>query len=271
MNNFWKQVFSISLGITTTGFSFIPEDCFQKVIQWQILPPYWNDTVNKICFFITVGVVVGLILRVYRCCRKSVEFKGPDYKIIVEYGNIFDKEKCNKVIPFDECYTTEVGRDPHQIKSSSICGQFLNNLPLLNLENLIQTYSIKPLRKLSKFNGKNCYESGTLIPYEDYWLMAFGKLNADGRAEMSKEEYLNSLFTLWENMTKYFTQTDVAIPVIGAGITHFKDCSLSQQQLVDLIISSYKISPHKLKLPNKLYIVCKESPDFSLNKVGSSL
>lgn len=271
MSDFWKNILSISLGITTTGFSFIPENFFREIKRWSILPIYWSDTINKLCFLLLISVIVAVTICLYRRYRTSVRFKGQDYNIVVEYGDIFNQEKCKKVINFDECYSTELGNSPHQIKPTSICGQFLVKFPNLNIGYLINSHSLKPLRKRSKFENRECFESGTLMANGDYLLMAFGKLNGDGRTEMSREDYLKSLRTLWQELDKYYTQSDIAIPVLGAGITRFQDCLLDQQQLVDIIICSYKMSPYKLKLPNTLHIICKKAPDFSLNKVLRAL
>ena len=43
--------------------------------------------------------------------------------------------------------------------------------------------------------------------------------------------------------------------------------SLTQQKLLDIIIKSYSLSQHKLKLPCKLHIICKEREGFSLNEI----
>ena len=122
-----------------------------------------------------------------------------------------------------------------------------------------------------EYNGKMCYESGTLLPYGKFLLMAFGKLDKNGRAVMSREDYLSCLNTFWKEIDKYYAQTDVAIPILGAGLTRFEGEMLSQQQLVDIIISSYKLTPYKIKSPNALRIICRKSDDFSLDKIGENL
>lgn len=63
----------------------------------------------------------------------------------------------------------------------------------------------------------------------------------------------------------------MAIPILGAGLTRFEGEMLSQQQLVDIIISSYKLTPYKIKSPNALRIICRKSDDFSLDKIGENL
>ena len=63
----------------------------------------------------------------------------------------------------------------------------------------------------------------------------------------------------------------MCIPILGAGTTRFDDKLLTQQELLDIIVASYKLSSHKIKEPNQLHIVCKKREGFSLNRVGETL
>lgn len=47
--------------------------------------------------------------------------------------------------------------------------------------------------------------------------------------------------------------------------------SLTQQELLDLIIESYKLSTYKIKVTYKLYIICKKKDNFSLNRIVETL
>ena len=73
---------------------------------------------------------------------------------------------------------------------------------------------------------------------------------------------------MWEEIDKYYGQKDVCISILGSGTTRMNGELLTQQQLLDMIIVSYKLSSHKIKLPNKLIIVCRRNDDFSINKIG---
>jgi hypothetical protein len=176
--------------------------------------------------------------------------------------------KGKKVIGFDECYTTEVGKEPYQVNPESLCGQFLSKHPNIGIATLISDTGLINSKEHSKYKNKVCYESGSLLPYNDYLLLAFAKLNKDGLGIMSREEYLACLSKLWEEIDKYYGQEDIVIPVLGAGVTRFQGDSLTQQQLVDIMIASYQLSSHKIKKPTTLHIVCRKSEDFSLNKIG---
>ena len=45
------------------------------------------------------------------------------------------------------------------------------------------------------------------------------------------------------------------------------DNELSQQELLDIIINSYKLSIHKITDPSKLRIICKKTKGFSINNI----
>lgn len=271
MNKTIMAWLSTTFAIFSSCLSFIPQDCFSSIWTYAFLNSYWSETFNKIVILFIIGVLTGFVMILWRIFRRSVTINGYNYKIEIKYGNIFDIKNCKKVISFDECFTTEVGELPHQIKPTSICGQFLNKHPDVNIPVLINSTGLKPLKKHSEYAGRDCYTSGTLLPFGEYLLMAFGKLNSDGRANMTRKEYTDSLSKLWQEIDKYFNQCDVAIPVFGAGITRFKDASLNQQQLVDVIIASYRLSPYKIKQPHKLRIICIKTDGFSLNEIGKNL
>lgn len=102
--------------------------------------------------------------------------------------------------------------------------------------------------------------------------MAFAKLDERGaRKFFSYQEYLDCLSNLWKEINIYYGQKDVCIPILGSGLTRINDASLNQQELLEIIILSYKLSPYKIKKTYKLCIICKENDDFSLNKIGEIL
>lgn len=98
--------------------------------------------------------------------------------------------------------------------------------------------------------------------------MSFAKLNSDGLGVLTREELLDCLNLLWKEIDKFYDDKDVCISILGSGRTRFKDTFLDKQYLLDMIIASYKLTPHKIKLPYKLHIVCRKSDDLSLNKIG---
>lgn len=230
-----------------------------------------NITIMKVLVFLGLAIIAILLSCGYSLIRK-VKIKGKNYTIVVEYGNLLEKKNGQRLINFDECYTTKVGTSTADIKKDSVCGQYLIQNPNLNIQELIAASGVKPCRRKSKYNNSTCYEPGTIVANGDDLLMAFTRLESNGKSmKFTVEEYLKCLSLLWEEIDNNYNNKDVYIPVLGSGIARFENGisqSISKQELVDLMISSYKLSPHKLKNKNTLHIVCRRSDDFSMDKIA---
>ncbi len=267
MKKCFKLSFTWSVSIITIVFMFLPEDLFNVVKIFTNATDEVNIIINRILFFVMVLIITFIILAVYFVVRNSVKIKGRNYTIEIKYGDIFKQKKCKKLIPFDECYTTSIGSAPADINPASICGQYLKMNPNIDIDALIVAADLKTKGK-SKYAGRDRYESGKLIVNGDSLLMAFVKLDKDGIGWMTYSEYLEALSVLWEEVDKYYGQEDVCIPILGSGVTRLRDISLTKQELLDIIIASYKMAQSKIHKPNKLIIACRRE-DISLNKIGT--
>lgn len=232
-----------------------------------------NVFINRCLCFLLIWILSALVCKILLVFKKSVTIKGKNYVIRVEYGNLLKAKKCRKVISFDECYTTHVGMNPGDIKPTSICGQYLQKNPHLNVQQLITNAGISPAGTRSEYQNKDRYKSGTIVQNGNDLLLAFAPLNEDGRGRFcSRSEYIACLSTMWEELHKYYNQQDISISILGSGqidVGKNSDTPLSQQELLDIIILSYKLSSHKIKFPNKLRIICRKCKGFSLNDIDS--
>lgn len=104
--------------------TFLPESFFSfcHVIKEEKLENIsWLDA--NICnIFIARGLLLLVLLAlsafvswIYSLIRRKVKIKGNNYSIVVEYGDLLRKENCQRVINFDECFTTKVGLGPADI------------------------------------------------------------------------------------------------------------------------------------------------------------
>lgn len=271
MNKVWtffKSVYRYAIGVTTVLFTFIPESLFTRGCFFIDCSEEIVIILNRLLWLFGLAILSCIILIAYYMLRTSITIKGNGYKIVVEYEDIFKKTDCKKVISFDECYSTQIGDLPSDIKASSICGQFLAKYSSVDFKQIVQSSGLKPMKKCSEYQKMECYKSGSVVPYNEYMLLAFTKLDKDGLGRMSREDFLQCLDLLWMELDKYHAAQSVAIPILGSGVTRFKGEKLSQQQLLDMIIASYKLSPYKMKSPSVLHIVCRRDDDFSLNKIG---
>ena len=254
-----------AFGIISVIFAFVP-DSFFYIIKWiptEAVQRYLVDKgitdaeidtiITKIICYAIVWTVVTLIYIV----RRTVTIKSNNYVIKVKYGNLLKEVSCKRVINFD--------------KPSSICGQYIQSVgDSLNIQNLIDNAEIKPEESVSRFKNSQAYKPGSIIVNGDALLLAFATLNSEGRAKFfTRDEYIECLSRMWKQIELHCSQTDVCIPILGSGLTLFEGELLSQQELLNIMIWSYKLSPHKIKTPYKLRIICKKSDGFSLNDIDA--
>ena len=283
MIGFILKSVAMAFGIATGIFTFVPEAFFGKyewVTQTTLEQYKWfafcdaqdiNIIISRFVCFLLVWIGTSLLYGAFLKFRRWTTIKGQNYSIKVEYGNILKKRKCKRVISFDECFTTQVGNATADINPNSICGQYLSLHPNLDVQQLIETAQITPARSKSKYQHKTRYDSGTIVPNGDDLLMAFAKLDERGKGRFfSRDEYLKCLDLLWKELENYYSGKDVCVPILEDGTTAFDGgagASIPQQDLLDMMIWSYKLSSHKIKAPHKLRIVCKKKSGFSINNI----
>lgn len=283
--NFFKKTISGASTISLAIFTFIPESVF-SVIEW-ITPAIIincgifaskaneiNIVISKLVVLVFVWLICMVGYAVWLRIKWFSVIKGNNFTIRIEYTDLFKKKNCKRVINFDECYTTTVGKRIEDINPASVCGQYLS-IPqnaCLDMNALISTAGVRKAVSKSKFQKKDKYESGTIVPNGDDLLLAFAKLDERGKGYLTRDEYLECLNKLWKEIEYHYGQKDVCIPLLGAGTTIINGgsgASIPQQELLEMIIMSYILSNHKIKSPNKLIIACKRDKNFSINKIKS--
>lgn len=281
MSDLLKKSATYAFAFISAVFTFVPEAVFGKhvLVPEAVIKQFkltedniseFNIIVNRLVTFVFIWIITAIGYEVYLHLRNKVTIKGNNYSIIVEYGNLLKAKNCKRVVNFDECFSTHIGDAPADIKATSICGQYLIANPNINIQSLISHSKLMPLNSKSKYNNKERYQSGRIVPNGNDLLLAFAKLDKNGLGRFTREEYLKCLSILWEEIDKYYGRQDVCIPILGAGLTRIdggSGVSISQQELLDMIIWSYKLSPYKIKLPYKLRVICKRSENFSINKI----
>ena len=256
---------TLAFAIISAIFAFLPEDFF----KYGIIQCDWSWTaiiiMNRILISCAIFVIANVVYYYYKKNRTSVVISGKNFSIIVEYGDILQISEGKKVINFDECFSTNVGHEPKDIKPASICGQYLAKHTTSDIDNLIKEAKIQPIG-ISLVHDKPCYKLGTIVPHNDHFLMAFTKLDQEGLSRMTYNQYLDCLNNLWKQIDKYHGTDDVYIPILGSKITRFNK-ELTQQDLLNIMVASYLLSPYKMKQPCTLHIVCRKREGFSLNAV----
>lgn len=118
--------------------------------------------------------------------------------------------------------------------------------------NLIKT-GINQDRKVGK---QQRYELVQIQPYEDFFALAFSHFDSDNKAYLCSNDYANCLLAMWKQLNKFYSQNVVNIPLLGSGITRILDnCEASNQELLEIMLETLKISKMTFKEPSKINIV----------------
>ncbi len=229
------------------------------------------------CLNLSIGIcLVILLLGIYFLMwikanlKTKTTLKINNSTIVIKTGNIFEENNL-KVIAFNEYFDTIV--DNHIIAESSLNGIYIkskvNDVGLL--DNLIDSNDRLNQKVLkhdySRLIGKKkLYELGTIFQNDDFILTAFSKFDKDNRAYLSMNEYINFLLNFWNEIDIIYAGRSLSIPLLGSGITRFKEYnSISEQELLELLIWSFKNSRIKFTYPSVVKIIIHESKKDKIN------
>ncbi|HEQ3553892.1 macro domain-containing protein [Enterococcus faecalis] len=256
LKNFW-QVFSCIGGIVSFILLFldIPQSC--KLITFVVM---------VIALVIYYFVVWRIVTR-----QKEITLHFGESIVEVYFGDIFQSEEEDlKIISFNEYFDTEMGDNTKIISPGTINGKFIemnkDKIPqfdkiiaedeYLNSEMLLETVNER------KHGKKNKYKLGSLVNLSDnYFAVAASKFDKDNKANITMREYIGFLLTLWSEVDRIYNNRSIVIPVFGSNILRFTDgyAGATSQDLLEIIIWTFKISRIKIAYPSKIKIVVFEN------------
>ncbi|WP_026832188.1 macro domain-containing protein [Exiguobacterium undae] len=192
--------------------------------------------------------------------------------LTIKFGNIFEEEGL-KVIAFNEYFDTKV--DDIIITNSSLNGIYINtyveNIKKLDdaikndkvlSEKIVKNADVRSDRK----GKKNIYELGSIFRNNDYLLLAFSKFDSENKASLSTSEYFNCLLDLWKKIDMSYNGKKIVIPLLGSGITRFKETNiLTDQELLEFIITSLKLSKIKYLDTHEIIIIIHPTKKDNIN------
>ena len=239
-----------------------------------IVAVFCNDYIveHKILFivlFIIAFIIYHAIQYFYyrNLKRLSLKIKNSTFKI--KTGDIFEQPEL-KVINFNEYFDTIA--DNKIIAKNSLNGQFILNMvhDVKELDSVISESLKDSIKEYNneRPNGKKIkYELGSIVEYNDYLLTALTKFDKDNRANLSLRDYLVFLMNFWDNLDKIYANRSVCITLFGSSsITRFKDTNdVTDQDLIEIILWSFKVSKIKFKYPTTITLVLTED---ILNKIN---
>lgn len=247
-SNFCKQI-SMITGIISFVFIFINFSDNTKVI------------IGILYLIVMVIIFISMWYRANKKITQNLFINGTNVKI--KYGDIFNQEGI-KVIAFNEFFDTQV--DNRIISELSLNGRYILEYSqgkeyideMIDKEVHLQ-HSIVKRNVFRKQGGKKLkYRLGTVCPVDDYYLLSFAHFDENDRAFLSLEDYIICLMHMWNELDCFYAGKPINIPLLGSGITRFKDELVSEQELLNLIIRTYELSKIKFGGESSLTIVLNE-------------
>ncbi len=215
-------------------------------------------------------LVVYFIMWVHSNILNKKTLKINNSTIVIKVGDIFEEDGF-KVIAFNEYFDTQV--DDKIIAGNSLNGIYVkskvNNID--ELDKSIDSDADLNRKVLQINNNRYCgkkkkYKLGTVFQKNDYLLTAFAKFDNDNRAYLNMSDYINFLLNFWNEVDIIYAGRSISIPLLGSGITRFKEYNaISEQELLELLIWSFKVSRIKFTYPSKVSIIIHESKKDKIN------
>lgn len=225
----------------------------------------------RVCMgFVIVLLIIYIILWIRANFSYKMRLKINNSIIDIKVGDIFE-EKELKVIAFNEYFDTQV--DNKIISDKTLNGIYINRF-VENIEELDNklNWDVRLQDKIVECNNnrtsgkKRRYQLGTTFQNGNYLLTAFSKFDNDNRAFLYMNDYINFLLNFWNEIDILYAGSSVSIPLLGSGITRFKEYSMiSEQELLELLIWSFKISRIKIAYPSRVSIIIHDSIKDKIN------
>jgi hypothetical protein len=220
--------------------------------------------------FAFILLIIYLIMWLIANVQKKATLSINNSTMIIKTGNIFEESEL-KVIAFNEYFDTLV--DNVIIAENTLNGTYIkseiDNINELNEQidtNSILNKKVLEINENRPAGKKKRYKLGTIYKNNDYLITAFTRFDDDNRAFLNMDDYINFLLNFWNEIDIIYAGRSVSIPLLGSGITRFKGYdTISEQELLELLIWSFKVSRIKFTYPSKVSIVIHESKQDKIN------
>jgi len=230
----------------------------------------YKPVIGFFTLFAFIFLYIGIWF--YSNVRQNILLKINTSEVEVKFGDIFSEQAEFKVIPFNEYFDTLV--DNKVIAESSLNGQYIKKfftdkageLDRIILADdhlrsaVVSENAERPVGKKTK------YRLGTICVVKDHLLTALTHFDPYNRAYLEINDYINCLLNFWNEVDTIYAGKTVALPVLGSGITRFKgNDNISDQELLELIIWTFKVSRVKFTHPSKVKIVVYRDKSDKIN------
>ena len=251
----WLSGISTIVSLIAIFFPLSP-----KCNRWIL---FWGFLLVLFVLYVSIWGVANI--------RKKTSFKINSTKVLIKEGDLF-QETGKKVIPVNEYFDTHVGDGI--IEPRSLHGQYITSHTEFSPKDLQARInnSLKNKRPeeidMYRENGNQIkYPLGTI--YDDnngFLLLAYSRFDENNRATMNTEDVLACYNKMWDEIDIHRGNDSIALPVMGgSGLVRGTLANYSEQQLIELLLWSFRISGIHLSRSATLTIVVHKSMSKKIN------
>lgn len=254
------------LSVISVIFTLLSIEPVTKCVEKYIIAD--NDDVWRVLLisYIFSLVLAYIILWIYANKKEKIKLNINGNILEIRQGDIFaEPHDVWKVINVNEFFDTELGGKESLVSSESVQGKYLKKYYSTEVTELDARINeelscVQGKRKITRKRGKNIrYPLGTLFcDVKDdrrYLLTAFSKMDDSNRAYLSMKDYVNFLMNFWEEIDKVYDGHSVTVSLFGTGILRMDSPDITEQDLLELIIWSFRNSHIRLAYGAKVTIL----------------
>lgn len=239
---------------------------------------YINSIIYKILAIISIIVIMYVLAVVSHLFKNKKEILSQNgKKVIVEYGDIFSKKYCSKilVIPVNRCFDTIVDND--LISEDKLHGRVIKEIissseqEAKNINTTIQTklneqnLEFELLEKADKRKGNlKRYPAGTVVEYKAlkniYYFLGLSILDKNLHAQYTEEDQILAIQRLLEYHNIHGNGKDIVTPIIGGGNT---GTNKDEKTILNMMVQLIRFNQNNIN--SNINIVVRKS---AKNEVG---
>lgn len=239
---------SITVSITVVGLiSTILSILGISLGDWKSSNVWMRIGIVFVAFVVIYSFVYFAIGRIF---RDSVRLTIRQTSISISCGDIFDASGW-KIIGCDTHFDTRV--DDIIISKKSLHGQLvLYHGKKEEIETVVENEA-KRLGLQKNNDGLYNFPLGTVIRYDSsvdnqtYLMLAMTELNTQHEAHTNMAKFELMLMKMWAEIDRVYASNDIALPVLGTGISRFDDGPKDKEALLRCMLCTLNSSGVNLK------------------------
>lgn len=196
--------------------------------------------------------------------RDSINMLVRNTPVTIRKGDIFKASTLN-VIGCDTHFDSRI--DDIVISKNSLHGQlFLKHGDEREINKIVKQEAER--RKLEQQDGLYTFELGTIIPYynssEDctYLMLAMTELDDEYKAKTNLAKFETMLMKMWHEIDRVYAGRNVALPLLGSGISRFEDGPRGKEDLLRCMLCTLNTSG--VTLDAQVEIILKDDSTIDL-------